>query len=187
MNFLFIDFLNSEWRDGVHPDFLEDRLEKPGWLDQVLADWGIRTPGEPFPEKALKRFRAWLRLLTMDLTRGIPPDEEALSHLNACLAHRPVRRQLRQEGDSFEWKLTPVEMDWDGVKAEIAASFAELLVRHDPGRVRICGNDACLWFFYDESRNRSRRWCDHRTCGNRMNVRRHRARQSGKPSTPEGR
>ena len=40
-------------------------------------------------------------------------------------------------------------------------------------RVRICEAPDCEWLFYDTSKNRSRRWCDMRQCGNRMKARRH--------------
>lgn len=38
-------------------------------------------------------------------------------------------------------------------------------------RVRVCAN--CRWLFLDESRNRSRVWCDMTVCGNRQKARRH--------------
>ena len=33
-------------------------------------------------------------------------------------------------------------------------------------RLKVCPNDDCAWAFYDESRNRSRRWCSMNVCGN---------------------
>jgi predicted RNA-binding Zn ribbon-like protein len=39
-------------------------------------------------------------------------------------------------------------------------------------RVRACESDTCQWLFLDTSRNRSRRWCDMKVCGNRSKVRR---------------
>jgi predicted RNA-binding Zn ribbon-like protein len=49
-------------------------------------------------------------------------------------------------------------------------------------RVRICGN--CGWLFFDESRNRSRIWCDMAVCGNRRKAARHyrRNRAKGEPT-----
>ncbi|PSH61009.1 hypothetical protein CU102_27445 [Phyllobacterium brassicacearum] len=38
-------------------------------------------------------------------------------------------------------------------------------------RIKICPN--CHWLYFDGSRNRSRRWCDMRVCGNRAKARRH--------------
>jgi len=42
--------------------------------------------------------------------------------------------------------------------------------------VRICeatATDGCGWLFLDETRNRSRRWCSMKDCGNRAKARRH--------------
>lgn len=43
-------------------------------------------------------------------------------------------------------------------------------------RLRACGNRRCGWLFVDRSANGGRRWCDPKACGNRMKVRRFRAR-----------
>jgi predicted RNA-binding Zn ribbon-like protein len=60
---------------------------------------------------------------------------------------------------------------------EAAGAFVSMLRASRPPRLRICENESCAVAFYDESRNRSRRWCDTTTCGNRARVRRHRARR----------
>ena len=46
-------------------------------------------------------------------------------------------------------------------------------------RLKICPADDCRWAFYDESRNRSRRWCSMEVCGNRSKVRAFRDRTEG--------
>ena len=45
-------------------------------------------------------------------------------------------------------------------------------------RLKACRNDRCRWAFYDESRNRSARWCSMQLCGNRTKTRAYRARHS---------
>jgi len=52
--------------------------------------------------------------------------------------------------------------------------------RHgQPGehRVRECDGASCTWLFLDRTKNRSRRWCDMKSCGNAAKARRHRARR----------
>jgi len=44
------------------------------------------------------------------------------------------------------------------------------------GELRACANPNCRWIFRDGSRNGSRRWCEMRTCGSRMKMRRYRRR-----------
>ena len=55
-----------------------------------------------------------------------------------------------------------------------AAAFLSAMRLLDPARlerIKACPN--CYWLYLDESRNRSRRWCDMNVCGNRAKARRH--------------
>jgi len=55
-----------------------------------------------------------------------------------------------------------------------AAAFLSAMRLLEPARlerIKICPN--CHWLYFDESRNRSRRWCDMNVCGNRAKARRH--------------
>jgi predicted RNA-binding Zn ribbon-like protein len=45
--------------------------------------------------------------------------------------------------------------------------------------VKECGTENCNWLFLDTSKNRSRRWCDMKECGNREKARRHYHRKKG--------
>jgi len=66
----------------------------------------------------------------------------------------------------------------DRIAAHLAMGLAELLVSGDSGRLRSCASPTCRDVFLDESRNRSRRYCDSRTCGNRLHVAAYRARKA---------
>ena len=69
----------------------------------------------------------------------------------------------------------------DRIAAHLAMGLAELLVSGESGRLRSCASPACRDVFLDESRNRSRRYCDSRTCGNRLHVAAYRARKARAP------
>ena len=66
----------------------------------------------------------------------------------------------------------------DRMAAHFAMGLAELIVAGESGRVRSCSSPACQDAFIDLSRNRSRRYCDGRTCGNRLHVAAYRARKA---------
>jgi predicted RNA-binding Zn ribbon-like protein len=66
----------------------------------------------------------------------------------------------------------------DRMAAHFAMGLAELVVAGESGRVRSCLSPACRDVFVDLSRNRSRRYCDSRTCGNRLHVAAYRARRA---------
>lgn len=56
---------------------------------------------------------------------------------------------------------------------QVAVSAVLLLASAELDRVKQCLGSSCGWVFVDGSRNRSRRWCDSRECGNRERVRAH--------------
>ena len=93
------------------------------------------------------------------------------------IGRAPVRSQLEITPDgSYLVDFTPVGGDWiDRVERELAGAFTSMLRRSHPPRLKLCGADGCGAFFYDDTKNRARRWCDARTCGNRTRVRRYRA------------
>ncbi|MGQ9734572.1 MAG: CGNR zinc finger domain-containing protein [Candidatus Bipolaricaulia bacterium] len=70
----------------------------------------------------------------------------------------------------------------------LARSATEIPILEDLQRVGECADPRCGWLFLDRSRNRTRRWCDMKGCGNRAKVRRYyeQRRATGKPTTPGG-
>jgi predicted RNA-binding Zn ribbon-like protein len=61
----------------------------------------------------------------------------------------------------------------------LAQAASDLLTSHELDRVRTCGSETCRWLFLDTSKNHTRRWCNMKTCGNRMKARRFHARRVG--------
>jgi predicted RNA-binding Zn ribbon-like protein len=86
-------------------------------------------------------------------------------------AIRTLRFQSAPDGLALSWgpgdKL-------DGLLRPVAISAAELLMQPDLlARVGQCADaEGCGWLFLDLTKNRSRRWCDMRDCGNRAKARR---------------
>lgn len=71
------------------------------------------------------------------------------------------------------WSWGGAGDDLDRILWPVARSAAELLTADRLARVRVCGAGNCAWLFLDTSRNRSRRWCDMKVCGNREKAHRH--------------
>jgi predicted RNA-binding Zn ribbon-like protein len=65
----------------------------------------------------------------------------------------------------------------DEILEPILRAAVSLMTSGELRNVRVCADPACAWLFLDTSRNRSRRWCDMRACGNRQKIRRFRARR----------
>ncbi len=90
-----------------------------------------------------------------------------------ALQHRCLKRA--NGGYRWEWQAdnrNPLER----ILWPIAQSAADLLTSEQLKIVRFCEAPDCEWLFLDHSRNRSRRWCDMTSCGNRQKARRHYAR-----------
>jgi predicted RNA-binding Zn ribbon-like protein len=92
-------------------------------------------------------------------------------HFHAASLHR----KLRPDGSHLDWKWTGAEPELPLWKLAQAAS--DLLVSSDTEHIKDCGDPTCRWLFLDLSKNHTRRWCDMKTCGNRMKARRFQARQ----------
>jgi len=171
------DLVNSEVWYGLGP--LEDRLASdPGWLDEFLARWRLAAPGRRTRKELdeLARLRSLLRRLIETVAAGRRIADSDLAELNGFLVARPLRRTLAPSGDVYELALTPLRSDWTYTLAEIATSFAELAAGVEARRIKVCPNPECRWVFYDETKNRRRRWCESTVCGNRDKVRRFRER-----------
>lgn len=110
--------------------------------------------------------------------RGRAPEED-IAVLNGFLEEGMRYRRLEPDDRCCGWTWSAGEEPLAQMMWPIVNAAAELLVEGELERVKTCGNEACAWLFLDMSRNRSRRWCDMKDCGNRAKARRHYARQRG--------
>jgi predicted RNA-binding Zn ribbon-like protein len=87
-----------------------------------------------------------------------------------------LHRRLLAGGAHLEWSWSGVERQAEIPLWMLAQAASDLLVSSDIELVKDCGDPTCRWLFLDVSKNHTRRWCDMKTCGNRMKARRHHAR-----------
>jgi len=108
------------------------------------------------------------------LAKGKLPGSGDVHQISGFAVEALNCRGLERAGSRYQWKW-----QWDRKKLldrilwPIAQSAADLLTSPELDAVRICEAPACAWLFIDRSRNRSRRWCDMKVCGNRQKARRH--------------
>ncbi|MBI4413448.1 MAG: CGNR zinc finger domain-containing protein, partial [candidate division NC10 bacterium] len=84
----------------------------------------------------------------------------------------------------FAWRWTGDGQRLDRMLWAVTRSAADLLTSGELAAVRECEAETCAWLFMDRSRNRSRRWCDMKACGNRAKARRHYERKKAGHGTP---
>ena len=185
MSELWFDVINSDWRGyrGGEPE--QDRLFQPGWIEQVMARWGIQvtTPLEADALVALQALRSLMQRLVAAFSEGHALLDQDVEALNSYLAAVPSTLHLVKKGETYQLEQVPIQSTWQWFLREIAASFATVVAQGDPSCLKRCSNPACRWVYYDESRKKNRRWCTD-TCANLMRVRRFRAHhQTGSSKT----
>ncbi len=135
-------------------------------------------PAGPRDVARLRAHRARLDAVAVACEAG--DDAEAIQMLNALLAETGAIPQIvAHDGRGPHIHVSrPAAPLSDRIAAHLAMGLAELVVAGESQRVHSCASPSCRDLFVDLSRNRSRRYCDSRTCGNRLHVAAYRARRS---------
>jgi predicted RNA-binding Zn ribbon-like protein len=183
---LCLDFANTVgWHASDSP---EESLNKYADLIEWSADRGIisgdtkdallrRSEEKPVEaqvvlEKAREVREDIYRILS-DTAHGNPIKITDLKGFNKALASMLSHSRLApyEKGLRWDWDSPPDKLDsviWPVVKSAVDLMTSEAIKR-----VGQCADEkGCGWLFWDSSRNRSRRWCDMRDCGNRAKARR---------------
>ncbi|ANW21071.1 CGNR zinc finger domain-containing protein [Streptomyces clavuligerus] len=108
-----------------------------------------------------------------------PDSAVAAELLNDLVAAAGTTPQLTNH-DGYDWHVhyfAPGATIADHVAADGGMALAFIVVAGEQERLRRCEAPDCGRAFVDLSRNRSRRYCDSRTCGNRLHVAAYRARR----------
>jgi predicted RNA-binding Zn ribbon-like protein len=192
---LCLDFVNtaSERASGA-PE--RDRLtgyadlvgwgERTGALDTATAE-GLRRVAAARPEEAeavlrrAKSLREAIFRVFATSSGGAAPVAADLAELSAAAAEASAAQRLTPTAHGFDMAWPETEA-LDRAWWPAATSAVALLVSEDLSRVKECATDNCSWLFLDLSRNRSRRWCSMKDCGNRAKARRHYARTRTRPT-----
>ena len=185
---LCLDFTNTvNWHASPQP--VE---ELPAYGDLVRWAQGVGMLTEPEAQR-LKRqsarrpteaaavlsrahiLREAVYRLLSATAHGHAADAADLDLINAELPRALAQARLAPAaaGYALYWPAAPDALDrmlWPA-----AYSAADLLAQPELlSRVGECADDrGCGYLFLDMTKNRSRRWCDMKDCGNRAKARRH--------------
>ncbi len=190
---LALDFVNTvEPREGAsRVDFLPDYAALVAFgvhTEQVsgaIARQVLRAAAADSTREAIWRRALALREALYRIFRAValaeavqPADLRILSDENKRMEDRARlvarrSRPLGTTGPALGW-VWPEAVDLERPLWPLTVSAVEVLTREDCSRLRICphGEWGCGWIFFDDSRNRSRRWCSMRDCGTRSKARR---------------
>ena len=195
---LCLDFANTvDWHSSDRPqETLHTYEDLLAWaaaqavISQNLVDaLARRARREPQAAVAVYRRATALReaVYQIFLARigGKPPARADVSVFNEELQRALAQYRVEFGVDGAAWRLAGEGAEFDLPVWPIVQSAAELLLSEVfRDRVGQCADPAgCGWLFLDLSKNRSRRWCSIRDCGNRAKQRRLQARLK-RPAIP---
>ncbi|MFC6080006.1 CGNR zinc finger domain-containing protein [Sphaerisporangium aureirubrum] len=150
-----------------YPDLVEYLHDVGGLTDAVKAELGAEA--RQHPEAARDEFARAIALrehLFGVMTAAGRGERAGLGLLDEVFRDGMSRLALGPDG----------RPGWTGLRVpawETAASAVTLLTGPDLALLKQCPGERCGWLFVDQTRNKSRTWCDSRMCGNRDRVRRH--------------
>lgn len=181
-----MDFVNTvAWSDGAHIserfktyDDLVAWSELAGVLPkadaQHLLEEAARCPAQA--DAALREalaLRSSIRQLLSSAADGLATDAISLRAFNAALSRALMHLGVVPAVARYDWGWTGGRDDFTQMLWPVAWSAATLLTSHELELTHECAGDTCGRLFLDRSRNRTRRWCDMKGCGNRAKARRH--------------
>jgi len=176
-----LDFVNTALvaaRGRVDPiqdfDGLVSWLHDAGLIDAAprrvaLAKWGKGRDAHQTYGAALL-FRLRLAEIAEKVAARKQVSKAGLDALNEQLQSRVTRAKLKRGKRGFvEW-FEPDLTEPRQLIVPLAQSAADLLCNGDLSLVKRCANPSCSLYFYDTSKNHTRRWCSMETCGSRMKM-----------------
>ena len=119
------------------------------------------------------QLRDALRVLVDAFARGTVLPPQAVFALDRVLEARRRHTRVRADGVSLSVEEAVDDDVPLGLLEPVARAALELVTQGDRARLRQCDADDCGLWFYDTSRNGSRRWCSMARCGNRAKVAAH--------------
>jgi predicted RNA-binding Zn ribbon-like protein len=159
----------------LHEDLTGEELDTPEALQAWLARHGLadrRTPVRPADLRRAREVREALRRLML-ANNGEELDGDAVETLNRTADRARVGAAF---DDHASWRLEPAAGGVDRALGELLAIVFRSMSGGTWHRLKACHNPTCAYAFYDHSKNRSGRWCDMASCGNRAKARAYRER-----------
>lgn len=163
----------------------EQHLVSAAAAERLLAE-ARRHPHQAAAVLARAReFREALNALALAIEQRRQPAPAVLATISDRLADAYAHGRLVPHDGALQWmssaeddlsRRSGAKADLDRVLWEISRAAGRLVLSPRLSRVRSCAAGDCGWWFVDDTKNHSRRWCDMKICGNREKVRRFRSK-----------
>jgi len=116
---------------------------------------------------------------------GVGDDAKIAQLVNSLVAEAPMSPRL-SDHDGYGWHLhyfAPSASLAEHLAVDGGVAIAHVVTAGATDRLRVCDAPDCKAVLVDLSRNRSKRYCDARSCGNRLNVAAYRERKRAAASS----
>ncbi|GAB1334581.1 CGNR zinc finger domain-containing protein [Streptomyces sp. E-15] len=167
-----VDLVNSAPEDDTAVDGLPDVQALADFArNHRISDVGVLSE---FDLSAVRRVRGRFAAVF-----AASDSRSAAVMINELVAAAGTTPRLTDH-DGYDWHVhyfAPGASVADHLAADCGMALAFFVVAGERERLRRCEAPDCRRAFVDLSRNRSRRYCDSRTCGNRLHVAAYRARR----------
>ena len=175
---LLVAFANSEDHEEGTDD-LTTTAELRSWLSgHGLVGPRVRaTPADLALARDLRAALHAAMVANHDRSVGLapgdgPPAGAPGPTLDDVAAALPLRLVVGADGPA----LVPVHDGVRGALSQLLVAVNETVTGGTWPRLKICSADDCRWAYLDQTKNRSRAWCEW-GCGNKAKTRAYRARK----------
>ena len=167
---LLLAFLNSREAEPVPRDHFATGVGFRTWMRSHAGPDVESTTAEEDAREA-RRLRA---AMLAYLANRNSPDERTLAALNRACTVAPLCVHLDGGGQIV------LKAETDSPRSffsHIVGTLYDAAREGTLDRIKACADAQCFYAYFDNSKNRSRVWCDMGTCGSRNKVRAFRERQ----------
>jgi predicted RNA-binding Zn ribbon-like protein len=180
-NNLSVDFVNTRiCENGAPKELLESFEDLIAWavranlsdLSQakaLLQDWSGRPKAARVLKLALD-FRETLREMILSVERGAAIKPAVIESINLIMKEENGYAEIVRTEEGFEKHFRADFSDPERLLAPIAEAAVDLLCYGNLAYLKKCEGPDCVLYFYDTTKNHSRRWCSMAACGNRAKA-----------------
>ena len=150
----------AEWSNytGIITDEEERKLLRKAEKNPIEAERALQNAIE---------LREIIFNIFSSIAMNTPPQKKDMAKFNKKLSRMMRHSKLEFAKSGIEWDVKGSEDSLDGMLNSVIRSAFMLLTSNELERIKTCADErGCGWLFFDHSKNRSRRWCDMKDCGN---------------------
>jgi len=166
--------------DGVRTELLQNFSDFAEWLetagiasagdaDRLIKGWSD-TRAAKSSLQAARELRSQLRTSVENIVNSGRIPGSLAGALNRYLRYPRLAAEVRSANGRLQTQSRWLLEKPADLVVPVAYLAANFFSSADYSAIRKCENPECILFFYDTSKNRTRRWCSMGLCGNRAKV-----------------